>query len=64
VTDIGNLIRMLVRPFITVALVGSVIFMAVTGSAEATSAVIALGGVAVNAWFSDRANGPATLGDK
>lgn len=62
--DVGNFIRMLVRPSVTVALVAALIYMAVDGGGEAKAAVIALGGVAVNAWFSDRANGPAELGDK
>lgn len=62
-TDLGNFFRMLVRPVVTVSLVAAVIYLSVVGNKEVTTALVGLAGVAVNAWFSDRKNGPAELGD-
>lgn len=63
-TNIGNFIRMLVRPVVTLIFVGTVCYLAITGNNEMRVAVGTLCGVAVNAWFADRANKPAELGDK
>ena len=52
--NIGNFIRMLVRPLVTGAFVGTICFLALDGNKEMVLAVASLGGVAVNAWFSDR----------
>lgn len=62
--DLGNFIRMLVRPVVTLALVGAVIALAFGGNNDVVLALVGLTGVAVNAWFSDRkGQGPAELGD-
>ena len=59
----GNFIRMLVRPVVTVSLVGSIIYLAIAGNKEVTTALVGLAGVAVNAWFSDRKNGASEAGE-
>ena len=62
---IGNFVRMLVRPAVTGALVGTMCYLAIAGNKEMILAIGTLAGVAVNAWFNDRPqqNRPANLGD-
>ena len=63
---IGNFIRMLVRPAVTGVLVGTMCYLALQGDRDVVLAVVTLSGVAVNAWFGDRAQQrkPAADGDK
>ena len=60
---IGNFIRMLVRPAVTGALVGTMCYLALWGDRDVVLAVVTLGGVAVNAWFGDRAQQRKTAAD-
>jgi hypothetical protein len=54
---VGTFIRSLVRPVVTIALVGAAIFMATVLKVEQVqTAVVAMGGVALTFWFSDRAS--------
>jgi hypothetical protein len=55
---------MLVRPVVTLSFVGTICYLALDGNKEMLMAVSTLGGVAVNAWFADRSNKPAVLGEK
>lgn len=64
IVSIGNFIRMLVRPVVTLSFVGTICYLALDGNKEMLMAVSTLGGVAVNAWFADRSNKPAVLGEK
>lgn len=62
--DVGNFVRMLVRPAVTILFVGTLCYLAIAENKEGVLAVASLGGVAVNAWFNDRANKQADPGDK
>lgn len=58
----ADFIRALVRPAVTAGFVGAIIYMAVFGHVEAAvTGVLTLGGVAVNAWFTDRSKQPSIV---
>ena len=65
--NIGNFVRMLVRPITTLATVGAVIYIAVgQGNKEVVTALVGMAGVVTTFWFNDRVqqNHSASLGDK
>lgn len=66
-TDIGNFVRMLVRPVITLGLVASLIYVGVVQqNKEVITALVGMSGVASTFWFNDRGqqNKPANDGEK
>lgn len=65
-TDVGNFIRMLVRPTVTIALVIGVIYGALSRNLEAAKEIGIYAAVALTFWFSDRTqhDNSAELGDK
>ncbi len=52
--NVLNLIRGIVRPIVTVGLVGATIFAALKGDLEAVESLGVLTGTAMAFWFSDR----------
>lgn len=64
--NIGNFIRMLVRPAVTVGLVVGVVINASLGNMDAAKEIGIYAAVAITFWFGDRskANQPAENGDQ
>lgn len=61
--NFGHFVRMLVRPAVTVALVGAVIFIAVVQqNNDVVTALVGMAGVALTFWFSDRSTSRASEG--
>ena len=64
---VGNFVRMLVRPVITLGLVAALIYEGVIGNnSEVVTALVGMSGVATTFWFNDRGqqNRPAEDGQK
>lgn len=61
---VGNFMRMLVRPIVTISLVAAVIYAALTKNMEGAKELGLFTATAITFWFSDRQNTPAKEGDK
>ena len=65
--NVGNFIRMLVRPMVTMATIGSLIYIAIAqDNKEVVTALVAISSTVATFWFNDRGqqNRNAELGDK
>ena len=63
---VGNFIRMLVRPLVTVGLISSLIYAGLAQhNSEVITALVGMSGVATTFWFNDRSqqNRPSVPGD-
>lgn len=61
---LGNFTRMLVRPFVTVGLGAAIVQRVASGDLDGAKELGVYFATAMTFWFADRANGPASLGDK
>lgn len=52
--NVGNFVRMLVRPVVTVGLVAGVIYASLAGNMDAAKEIGVFTATAITFWFSDR----------